>query len=1148
MACGGLHTLVVAQPPGTCAPLQLVAFGGNDSGQLGCGDTTDRHSPVVVATPGILIQSVAAGRLHSIVVAHASASATASALYGMGGNDDGQLGLPIREAGTPVVYDTPTPIALPEELASSGIELVCCGATHTLVLDARYNGWSAGAATQAAAPMLLRQGHGEGRARFARVEDSGPMERAIAGDGWTAYIKQRTNRTDRVHFKTAGGLRRVDTRRVDAFANTSIRPEFTRLVLPDAAGYSQAGVLLTSHWGSDFVPVVPPKPEGVELKVAIDSQPSSVVTRNGDGTITATSFIIAGSSNLGLTTLTCPTAGVTLQQDTLMQRKVRSTGQWHWKIEATVQPLELSPCEAGPLTAQLAASARLPSGDEGTQALHFLVVVRFDPSMTRHIRLLMSKVAREDASLMILSQEATVHVTLTCATHGGDLQLPKLALCARGVTLGCASAAPATTGGGALWHATFTVDVPDESVPDLHLSRHRLHVKVLEWAAKDGARSNGPTLGTTVTVAASTPPPPWLFVLNERHTHFDIIPAPIGGSVVAVAQNECLLRGAALEVEDARQTTAAATDVLEMTVTCPHAPPELNLVTVEAWLRPEPAGTGGSDWLGLKASAEPSSDASPGGGSSYVLRWTVGSRAEGWAAGLLCATVHVTGILGTVQSQQLHHQPPYILVDQPRYHAWLFAFREQASTADGDQPRPDMTKGAVWTGSTLALVVQTDRRIVQPSHQQKTRWRNKGAIAFGDASGGLDSPSTSSVTSAEAKTAAPSPRRHVLRRFKLEQSNTVDVSCHPFRNAPTYRRHDGWTAAQYAGEAGATIDADLKGNVDAFPYQHLFMLTLSKAGLVPGRPGVRLPLSDEHGQVFVVSRVDNDDDVRLAPVPPMAVGVQQRVWGCGSYERYQSHVSQRYAERGTTAPQMVRCLRQYVAESCDVPTDFPWDWVTSISHWAVITNTSQLARHKAPLERHEELLMPPGQGGKLLDFFGSTWRDAREQDVLIRDDWDKKRAAVVEVTVKPKASAARPSSGGCTHRSPAVVLALQVQGFTIIAAAWSAVDLALDWQVWRDLDQVGAWVGCPAVLVINRHGRHHAVLSRTRREPAGSGVAGWALGTLLFAMAANFLAALSFVVGQGRNSAAFSAWPHKIEGHTAMVSAPRWLCMAMASC
>lgn len=83
VACGQHHTVVSLASGG------VVAFGKNDHGQLGTGDTSDYHtSPSLLAAPldSLIVPSLACGYYHT------AALAENGLIYSFGRNDYGQLG------------------------------------------------------------------------------------------------------------------------------------------------------------------------------------------------------------------------------------------------------------------------------------------------------------------------------------------------------------------------------------------------------------------------------------------------------------------------------------------------------------------------------------------------------------------------------------------------------------------------------------------------------------------------------------------------------------------------------------------------------------------------------------------------------------------------------------------------------------------------------------------------------------------------------------------------------------------------------------------------------------------------------------------------------------------------------------------------
>ncbi|GIM86465.1 RCC1 domain-containing protein [Salinispora arenicola] len=97
VAAGGLHSLALTSA-GT-----LLAWGHNSRGQLGDGTTTNRSTPVSVSLPaGTTVTAVAGGRSHSLAVT------SAGTVLAWGHNSLGQLG-----DGSTTTRSTPVPVSLP---------------------------------------------------------------------------------------------------------------------------------------------------------------------------------------------------------------------------------------------------------------------------------------------------------------------------------------------------------------------------------------------------------------------------------------------------------------------------------------------------------------------------------------------------------------------------------------------------------------------------------------------------------------------------------------------------------------------------------------------------------------------------------------------------------------------------------------------------------------------------------------------------------------------------------------------------------------------------------------------------------------------------------------------------------------------------
>ena len=113
---------------------RLFAWGRNDNGQLGLGDTVDRNTPTEVPLPAGVSgwTDVSSGYDHSL------AFTTDARLFAWGRNDNGQLGL-----GDAVDRNTPTEVPLPAGV--SGWSRIETGRGFTLALttDGRLFTWGA---------------------------------------------------------------------------------------------------------------------------------------------------------------------------------------------------------------------------------------------------------------------------------------------------------------------------------------------------------------------------------------------------------------------------------------------------------------------------------------------------------------------------------------------------------------------------------------------------------------------------------------------------------------------------------------------------------------------------------------------------------------------------------------------------------------------------------------------------------------------------------------------------------------------------------------------------------------------------------------------------------------------------------------------
>jgi alpha-tubulin suppressor-like RCC1 family protein len=118
VAAGEYHSLVLTSSG------QLYAFGDNHSGQLGDGSTTSRRTPEQITLPGATgkIVKIAAGWEFSLALT------SSGQLYAFGNDEDGQLG---NGESNDSPHPTPEQITLPGIVGS--IDQISAGKDHSLV-------------------------------------------------------------------------------------------------------------------------------------------------------------------------------------------------------------------------------------------------------------------------------------------------------------------------------------------------------------------------------------------------------------------------------------------------------------------------------------------------------------------------------------------------------------------------------------------------------------------------------------------------------------------------------------------------------------------------------------------------------------------------------------------------------------------------------------------------------------------------------------------------------------------------------------------------------------------------------------------------------------------------------------------------------
>ncbi len=128
ISLGAKHTCVLTTAG------EMACWGANESGQLGVGDTLDRHTPVDVAlVGGAGVAFIGAG------ASHTCAATTTGRVLCWGLNDRGQLGQPLTTSSST------TPLTVP---GAAGAVAVAAGAKHTCAVLSGGKVWCWGANDQ----------------------------------------------------------------------------------------------------------------------------------------------------------------------------------------------------------------------------------------------------------------------------------------------------------------------------------------------------------------------------------------------------------------------------------------------------------------------------------------------------------------------------------------------------------------------------------------------------------------------------------------------------------------------------------------------------------------------------------------------------------------------------------------------------------------------------------------------------------------------------------------------------------------------------------------------------------------------------------------------------------------------------------------
>lgn len=180
IACGAWHNLAL------CADGTLAAWGYNNYGQLGTGDTTTRKSPAAVVKHGALagkqVVGIAAGAYHSAALCSDGTVVT------WGFNDDGELG-----NGSTTTSTEPSAVDRSGALAGKTVTTIAAGQYHTLALcsDGTLSAWGYNKSGQCGVPgpanqtvpVVLGSAGSLGGKRISRIAAGSMHSLAIAEDG-----------------------------------------------------------------------------------------------------------------------------------------------------------------------------------------------------------------------------------------------------------------------------------------------------------------------------------------------------------------------------------------------------------------------------------------------------------------------------------------------------------------------------------------------------------------------------------------------------------------------------------------------------------------------------------------------------------------------------------------------------------------------------------------------------------------------------------------------------------------------------------------------------------------------------------------------------------------------------------------------------
>lgn len=221
VSCGEYHTAAMSDNG------DVYTWGLGNMGQLGHCSLQSLDKELiprrVVALDGIAIKMVACGGVHTCAVT------TNGSLYAWGGGQVGQLGLGPQGESASFIFSNETAIMLrniPAMVISSGVKLVACGHSHTLIStkEGRIQGWGYNSYGQAANEKSTY-------AWYPSPVDwcVGEVRKLAAGGGHSAVLTDACSLKDLCEFRLANSVNLANAAVIEDVAYRTSSDSLVRL-------------------------------------------------------------------------------------------------------------------------------------------------------------------------------------------------------------------------------------------------------------------------------------------------------------------------------------------------------------------------------------------------------------------------------------------------------------------------------------------------------------------------------------------------------------------------------------------------------------------------------------------------------------------------------------------------------------------------------------------------------------------------------------------------------------------------------------------------------------------------------------------------------------------------------------------------------